>query len=535
MIDHLRKTARKVSLMEKLGPNPEVMLRSLMEARAREIEEGIAPGDPRLAGKEIGRLKLTTGFFGGSEIGKAWAVVSGGVSVPGDVSKARFYANVRAVTSMAKLGAMLASQFSDLATMGAAMHDQGRGLFQGQFDAIRGMLAGGGEAAERRGMLMGVAGDSMLGDFHALFDDQGGLPGKIGAMHEAFYKWTGARWWQDRGETVLANMTSANLAAEAKHGWDGVHPAIKRLLGRYGIGADRWEVMRQAVHVADDGRSYLMPGEIGGLGAEAFAHVPPERVARERHEIEMAARAYLAEESRHGMLKGDDRARMTTTQGVPPGGEGLLPLGEVIRMVMQFKTFTAAYMQGPLARQFLGRSDPGAPFLRRLGQGAAANIPGIASLIAFSTVYGYLSMTVKDALKNRSPKDPTKVPTILAALVQGGGAGLYGDYLFGQYDRMGGGVASSLPGPLLGEAARLIDTYQKTRSGDAKAADLINLALSDAPFVNLHILRAALDLAVLNRLQEWASPGTFKRREGTVLKQFGQHYIVPPLALGGGH
>jgi hypothetical protein len=542
MIDHLRKTARKVSLMEKLGPNPEVMLRSIMEARAREIEEGIAPGDPRLAAKEIGKLKLTTGFFGGSEIGKAWAVVSGATNVPSDVSVSRFFAYTRAVLSMAKLGGMLASQFSDLATYGAAMHDQGRGIFQGQADAVRGLLAGGGEAAERRGMLLGVAGDSMLGDFHALFDDQGGLPGKIGAMHEAFYKWTGARWWQDRLETAISNMTSANLAAEAKHGWAGVNPAIKRLLGLYGIGADRWEVMRKAVVKADDGRSYLMPGEIGGLGDEHFGHVAPERIDRERHDLEMAARAYLAEESRHGMLKGDDRTRMVATQGVPPGSA----LGEVIRMVMQFKTFTAAYTQGPLARQFLGKADQGAPFLRRLGQGTARNVPAIASLVAFSTVYGYLSMTVKDALKNRSPKDPRKPATILAALVQGGGAGLYGDYLFGQYDRFGGGVASSLPGPAIGEAARLVDLVQKARQGaadyaetgkqsDVGKADFINFALSNAPFVNLHFVRAALDLAILNTLQEWASPGTFKRREATVLKQFGQHYIVPPLALGGGH
>jgi hypothetical protein len=530
MIDHLRKTARKVSLMEKLGPNPEVMLRSVMETRAREIEEGLAPGDPRLAGKEINKLKLTTGFFGGSEIGKAWAVVSGSVNVPSNVTVARFFAYTRAILSMAKLGGMLASQFSDLATMGAALHDQGRGVFEGQFNAIKGMVAGGGEAAERRGMLLGVAGDSMLGDLHALFDDQGGLPGKIGAMHEAFYKWTGARWWQDRGETAIANMTSANLAAEARHGWAGVAPAMRHLLGLYGIGADRWEVMRKAVRVADDGRSYLMPGEIGGLEDEHFGHVAPERVDRERHELEMAARAYIAEESRHGMLKGDDRTRMVTTQGVPGGSA----LGEVIRSVMQFKTFTAAYTQGPLARQVLGKADQGAPLLKRLGQGTARNIPAIASLVAFSTFYGYLSMTVKDAMKNRTPKDPFKWQTVMAALVQGGGAGLYGDYLFGQYDRFGGGIASSLPGPMLGEAARLGDTFQKMRSGDAKASDLINLALSDAPFANLHFVRAALDLAILNRLQEWASPGTFKRREGTVLKQFGQHYIVPPLALGGG-
>jgi hypothetical protein len=129
--------------------------------------------------------------------------------------------------------------------------------------------------------------------------------------------------------------------------------------------------------------------------------------------------------------------------------------------------------------------------------------------------------------------------TIGAAMVQGGGLGLYGDYLFGQADRFGGGLLGSAAGPLASEANNLYDLFQKARTWDPKTgtwgaskADFLHLALNNTPYINLHILRPALDLAILNRLQEWASPGTFARREAKMQKQFGQHFLVPPLAHG---
>lgn len=650
-LDHLHGMARKVSLMQRLGPNPEVMLQSVLEARARRLRT-FAAGDPERAAAEIDKLRLGTGF-GGTPIGKAWAVVSGSANVPTNVSRARRWAGVRVGLGMAKLGASLLSQFSDLATFGTAMHDQGRGVLQGQLDAVKGLLTGGGEGAHRRAMLMGVVGDSLTRDLHARFDAGDELTGKVARVQAAFYKLAGVHWWSDRLETAFANATSANMATEAAKGWEGVNPAMRHLLGLHGITPERWELVRQAVG-EEGGARYVFPDKIGDMPDEAFhglvadkmaeaedalrerlgaqsvgrrqaavtrqagrverarsaveeatarleaayaagdgrgiynhgrsvearqralaaaqeAHrVASERlkgerpravrelteaeqarleeqrtrlVERERREVELSLRGFFADEAGYGVVKGDDRTRAVVTQGIPPGS----PLGEVVRSVMQFKSFSIAFGQRVLGRQFLGGPgvDPSASLLTRLGQGTSSNIPAIATLIAFSTAYGYLSMTAKDALKNRSPKDPRSPATLLAAMVQGGGAGLYGDYLFGQYDRFGGNILQSAVGPTIGEVAGGVSLLQGLRqsavhgisgAGDkgAGAADVMNYALNNAPFLNLLVLRTALDLAVLNQLQEWASPGTFQRRQGTVLKQFGQHYLLNPT-LGSGH
>ena len=65
----------------------------------------------------------------------------------------------------------------------------------------------------------------------------------------------------------------------------------------------------------------------------------------------------------------------------------------------------------------------------------------------------------------------------------------------------------------------------------AKAArgDAFYLLLNNTPFLNLAYARPAMDLAVLNDIQEWMSPGTFRRRERKMREDFGQEFIVDPL------
>jgi hypothetical protein len=60
------------------------------------------------------------------------------------------------------------------------------------------------------------------------------------------------------------------------------------------------------------------------------------------------------------------------------------------------------------------------------GRGAV----GIVALMTTSLFMGYLSMTIKDLLKGKGPRDPNEAKTIMAAFLQGGGLGIYGDVLF---------------------------------------------------------------------------------------------------------
>ena len=152
---------------------------------------------------------------------------------------------------------------------------------------------------------------------------------------------------------------------------------------------------------------------------------------------------------------------------------------------------------------------------------------GLSQMMVFTTAFGYMSMTVKDMLKLQTPRPINEIDTWSAAFTQGGGAGIYGDFLFGEYNRFGRGVIETIGGPAIGESADLIKLAFAARQGDFSAAKTLRFIVNNTPFANLHMTRTAIDYAFLYNLQEWANPGYLKRREKNLAARNGQRMIFP--------
>jgi len=56
----------------------------------------------------------------------------------------------------------------------------------------------------------------------------------------------------------------------------------------------------------------------------------------------------------------------------------------------------------------------------------------LASTLMLGTIFGYMVISTKDMLSGRSPRDPKKLSVIMQAFVQGGGGGIYGDFLMSE-------------------------------------------------------------------------------------------------------
>jgi len=124
--------------------------------------------------------------------------------------------------------------------------------------------------------------------------------------------------------------------------------------------------------------------------------------------------------------------------------------------------------------------------------------------------------------------------------VQGGGAGIYGDFIFGQASRMGGGTMETLAGPVLSEGGRIVDLYhtaigatmestgqsssERMRQVGAKA---FNEAINNTPFINLFYSRMILNYAIFYRIQESMNPGYLRRQEQNA-KQNDRKFIISP-------
>ncbi|MEQ9566458.1 MAG: hypothetical protein RLN85_11720, partial [Pseudomonadales bacterium] len=147
----------------------------------------------------------------------------------------------------------------------------------------------------------------------------------------------------------------------------------------------------------------------------------------------------------------------------------------------------------------------------------------LGALLAGMTMAGYMSMTMKDIMRGYwPPRDPTDPNTWQAAALQGGAFGIYGDFLFSQTNRFGGGLAETIIGPSIGAFLDLGELALKARDGDASWADALSRGLQNTIFINLFYVRPALDYLFINSIREAASPGYLKRQESRRRKEYGQ-------------
>jgi hypothetical protein len=191
--------------------------------------------------------------------------------------------------------------------------------------------------------------------------------------------------------------------------------------------------------------------------------------------------------------------------------------GELIRTVAQFKQYATTYLARTVGREFT-----------RDG----FDVGGVAHLIAATTALGYLSMTLKDLVKGKNPRDPDDAAgyakVVAASMVQGGGLGIYGDFLFGEANRFGGGIIGTLAGPTAGSLEQAHQLLGAIRGEGNAAAEAIRMGVGHTPFVNLFYTRLALDHMVLFRLQEWANPGYLRRVEQRTKRENDQTFWLRP-------
>jgi hypothetical protein len=510
----LRKSAQDTGLLRTFGTNPDGMLKAVFDSLAAKIKD---PGKLRAYEGERARVEM---FM---------KSVDGTMNMPVDATLARISANVRGVQNMAKMGGALMSQFSDLAFYGSEMRYQGRGMLSGIGEGIGGMFRGQPSAAQREVLSsVGVFHDAMIGTItRDVSGDHSG--GTISKMQETFFKLNGMGWWTNKVKESAGLSMSNYLATLKNKQWSGIGD-MQRVLTLFGIDEARWNVIRQSDLKAADGTSYLTPDAVRALPLDRMDSLITGKVsdrARERVRDELAEQVqlYLTDRINFAALRPDDKTRAYLLRGTQPGTVE----GELLRHLAQFKSFSAASIQKAIGREIYGRGSDSLAEALRNGNG---EMTGLANLILFSTVFGYASMVTKDLVKGRTPRDPEDPKTWMAAMVQGGGMGIYGDFLFGEMrNRMGGGLISTLAGPTLGTVDDLADLWSRVKNGDDAAAASFKTLINNTPYMNLFYTRAAMDYLILYNIQDALNPGAVRRMERRVEKENGQEFLLRPSSF----
>lgn len=527
----LERMGDSTGIMRKLGTNPEANWNMILD----DLQRDLASDNAALRQFQVDRNGM---------LANRLAEVDGTARMAVNNIAARVSSNVRAVQSMAKLGGALLSSFADLANNATELRYQGAGsVLTNMTRAIGDAASGGRRSADQKEILagLGVFFDNARGEVISRFSANDTLGGKMSRAQRLFFKLNGLTWWTDTMRSSSALAMSHNLAANRANAWGSLNPDLKRVLELFDFDEGRWDMLRNTATREADGRDYMTTQGVDAIPRDQLeAYLSGQgRTASDaavdelREELRGQLRSYITDRASYAAIEPDARTRAIMQQGTRPGTF----VGELMRFMGQFKSFPIAVLQKTMGRELYGRGYtpakygssfmPGRELVKALASGNGEML-GMAQLMLWMTLFGYGSMALKDMTKGRTPRPPEDPKTWMAAMMQGGALGIYGDFLLGESNRFGGGIVDTLAGPAIGEAASVVDVLQRIRDGDDAAASAFRVGLANTPFANLFYTRAAMDYLFLYSVQEAMNPGSLRRMERRIERENRQELLISP-------
>lgn len=486
----IRRMARNNGLLKMWGPNPEKNVKATIDKFASMTRKKDKPLTPHRQKALMHRYEA----------------VSGQSKIPENPTLASIGANIRAVNTLAHLGGAMLSSFNDIATVAANANYHGIGFFSAYKQIFQNIATGKAKGAEKVIALdlLGDAFDGSLGSMAERFTTVDNVSGRMSKLVNTFFKLNRLQWWTDLHKEGSAMMLSRHLADSGD--WDAMLPATQKGLLRYGITHSDWKILQQATTPMDNGKKYLVPSAIRDIPDEAFGKKTPAKLRDARDALENKLRMLFVTEADYSVVTPGARENAMFLHARPGTA-----LGEAERFFWQFKAYPTNIITKVLPRL--------------MEQG----LPGIVPYMMMSLLFGYASAQTKDLFRGKGLKDPANAETWKQAAMMGGGLGIYGDFIFQDFNKFGG-VWSKVAGPTFGMAEDAIKIFSSLKSLEGKraGAQAARLAMDKMPFANLFYTKGALDYLLLYGIQESLNPGYLKRMERKMKKERGQEFLIRP-------
>ena len=482
----LELSGKNTALMEMTGTNPNAMHEKVIST---------------LTAKYRDDARAMKGFSDNS-LAAYMAQVDGTVNFADSPSLGMWGGVVRATQSMAHLGGAAISSITDLATMGSEIQFQGKTWLESRVASYGSLFEGRGSSEKKQiASLIGVGTDGLTGSVVSRFSGNDSLPGTMSKMQRMFFKLNGLTWWTDTRKISVGMMMSHELATVRGSEWGRLSSVQRDLFGLYDISESDWNHIRRVDTKDLEGRAHITPDAVQHLDG---------LTAREKDSLESKLQAYYIDRVNHAVISPDNRESVILNAGLQRG----TPMGEAVRFFTQFKAFPVSFVNKVIGKSLYARG-------RR-------DVPMLLGLMAELTVLGYIAMSAKDLLKGKEARDPRDKATWAASFIQGGGAGIYGDFLMGEKSRGGKGFLETLGGPTIGAANDVWQLYTSVRDGDDAKAKALSTVINNTPYANLFYVRPALNHLFIYQLQESLNPGYLGRVEDRIKKDNNQEFWLKP-------
>jgi hypothetical protein len=534
--------AQSIGLMEKFGTNPKAMfdrvlkdLKDVNKANANRIDQIV---------KKEGRLKNQFKELDGTTRARG-----AGRPVIFGADFAGIAAGWRMLQNMSKLGMATITSFSDIASKASFINTRtDRGIFTSYARAFSDIFRNYSSQDQKRlAFLLNVGVDGYNGDVFARFGANDSGPGMMAKAHNIFFRLNGMNYWNNAQKVGLAKMLAADLATYADQSFTSLPNATLFNLQRYGINETEWNLMRQMDLEAVDGNKYMtssgvdaLPDSVISQAALAKANQTRKRKLKQptqamidkyRDDLATKIATYLTDSADTAIPTPGAKERAFMNFGQERG----TVLGEAIRAIMQLKGFPITYVMKGMSGQYYTKKQLAGmnPNDKRF---SSSGLVGLAQMMVGATMMGYLSVQLKEIIKGKEPlevfSDETALNTELLskAILQGGGLGIYGDFLFGEYNKYGQTLSQGLLGPTFGSIDDIHRIYSNVMSGDVDAItrNATRFAISNTPGYNLFYTKTALDYLFIYGLMEHSNPGYLRRMEKRMQRDMEQDFYFPP-------
>ncbi len=497
MQGHVSRLAKDIALVEEFGPNPNVQWGFLHDTATLTGESDM-----------VGPFRVPTQDM--------WNVLNGNAGNVVNVRLAEIAQGARNIEVFGKLGSAFISSVTDIPTYFITTGFNRLGFVEPLVNLVRAFGKDSADYANRAGLVA----ESIISDMNRWAESNVGR-GWTGKLANATMKASLLEAWTDAMRRGFSVTMMGAIGKLSRQDWRALDAGDRARLEAKGVTETDFKVWQMAK--PEDWRGSQML-TLQAVRAVSEADLTAAGLSlRDQNRAVSRLLGAIADESEFASLSQDLQTRAFTTGGGPRGTIG----GEFRRSIMLFKGFPLAMISrhwGRMAEQW------------RIGNKASSVAYG-AALMTTLPLFGAIALQMKDIIFGKDPRDMTTAKFWGAAFAQGGGVGIFGDFLYtgmGGQNRAGVPNWMNLAGPVIGSGFEAIDLTlgnigEAVRGKETHAgAEAVRFARSHLPFVNLWYAKSALDHAGLQDLQEMLSPGYLSRMRERAHKDWGQDFYWRP-------
>jgi hypothetical protein len=466
MMAHIDGMARDIGAMRAMGPNPAATVRFLGQ---RLIKTAKLLADDKAAGRAETKADFLETLYGH---------YIGSMNAPSNGLIARSLAMTREVLTSAQLGGATLSALSDLGFQRVTAKFNGLSHVKIMRRQLS-LLNPGNEEDRRLAVRLGAIAEEWSHTASAQMRYTGEVMSNelTRRLADGVLRASGLSAWTQAGRWAFQMEFMGKLADEAGRGFDALTPQLRGALDRYGVSAADWDRIRKSP-IYEPGRGgFLRPDDVGddGLATKLYDMIQSETEFAVPS-TSLVGRAALMDRARAGSFA-----------------------GELMRSSFMYKNFSVTLYNTHLRRM-----------ANELGPWNKAKYA--ANLVIAATLMGALSLQLKEIARGKDPRPMEDLSFWGAAVAQGGGLGIIGDFLFNDYSRFGQGIGTTLSGPVAGLIGDLAQFTAGNVSEAVKGKDThigreaVNLVGRYVPGSSIWYARYAFERLLLDEMQRLVDP-----------------------------